>query len=85
MRFMKSLSLHSLKIVRWTGWLLLLVTLTFLLTGYLMSGRFHMALMDENHALTWHKLMHLPLIVLLTAHTVPAVYLAMQRWGWIKS
>jgi len=40
--------------------------------------------LDEKRALTFHRMLHLPLIVLVLAHSVPAVYLAIQRWGWIK-
>jgi len=28
--------------------------------------------------------MHLPLGILVVAHVVPSLYLAMLRWGWIK-
>ena len=41
-------------------------------------------LLDEKTALTIHRMLHWPLIVLVLAHSVSAVYLAMQRWGWIK-
>ncbi len=72
-----------LKIVRWSSWPLLLLIGCFLLTGYMISGR--LGLMDENKALALHKLLHLPLIALLLVHVIPAFYLALQRWGWIRS
>lgn len=82
---MNRLGVICVKLVRWTGWLLLPVVLGFLLTGYAMSGRYGLsALTDERTALTWHKLMHLPLGVLVVVHVVPSVYLALIRWGWIK-
>ncbi|MCL5098520.1 MAG: hypothetical protein M1608_13520 [Candidatus Omnitrophica bacterium] len=82
---MKRLDYVFLRVVRWSSWPLLLLVILFLITGYIMSGRFGMSrFMDEKTALTIHKLMHLPLLVLLVAHVVPAVYLAFQRWGWIK-
>jgi hypothetical protein len=75
----------ALKLVRWSGWPLLFLMLGFFLTGYIMSGRFGLAtLLDEKSALAFHKLLHLPLLVLSLAHIVPAVYLALKRWGWIK-
>jgi len=78
-------NLISLKIVRWSGWLLLPLVLAFLTTGYIMDGRYGFAkLLDAETALTLHRLFHLPLMVLVLAHVAPAVYLAMQRWGWIK-
>ena len=75
----------SLKIVRWSGWLLLPLVMLFLLTGYIMTGQYGFnKLLDEKSALSFHRMLHLPLIVLVVAHVVPAVYLALQRWGWIK-
>jgi hypothetical protein len=82
---MSKLNLVSLKILRWSGWLLLPLVLAFLLSGYIMDGRYGLGtLLDEKSALTFHRLLHLPLIVLVLAHVVPAVYLAFQRRGWIK-
>ena len=82
---MNTLVFVCLKLVRWTGWLLLPLVLAFLATGYAMSGRYGLSVLaDEKTALTLHKLMHLPLGVLLVVHVVPSVYLAMLRWGWIK-
>ena len=82
---MSKLRIFCLKLVRWTGWLLLPVVLMFLVTGYAMSGRYGLsALTDEKTALTLHKLMHLPLGLLTLVHVVPAFYLALIRWGWIK-
>ena len=82
---MNTLSFICLKTVRWTGWLLLPVVLAFLATGYAMSGRYGLsALTDEKTALALHKLMHLPLGLLVLVHVVPAFYLALIRWGWIK-
>jgi hypothetical protein len=64
---------------------LLPLILLFLLTGYIMDGRYGFnRVLDEKSALTAQRMLHLPLLVLLLAHSVPATYLAMQRWGWIK-
>lgn len=82
---MNTLSIFCLKFVRWTGWLLLPLVLSFLATGYAMSGRYGFnALADEKTALTLHKLMHLPLGLFVIVHVVPSIYLALLRWGWIK-
>jgi hypothetical protein len=82
---MSNVNLVLLKIIRWSGWLLLPLVLLFLLTGYIMDGRYGLArLLDEKTALTFHRMLHLPLIVLVLAHSLPAMYLALQRWGWIK-
>jgi hypothetical protein len=74
-----------LKLVRWTGWPLLPLVLLFLLTGYIMDGRYGFSkLLDASTALTFHRMLHLPLMILLLAHSLPAMYLALVRWGWIK-
>ena len=82
---MNQLNLVSLKIVRWSGWLLLPLLIAFLLTGYIMDGRYGFGkLLNEDTALMLHRMFHMPLMLLLLAHVVPAVYLAIQRWGWIR-
>ena len=82
---MNRLNSISLKLVRWSGWPLLPLILLFLLTGYIMDGRYGLSkLLDEQSALTFHRMLHLPLIILVLVHSVPAVYLALQRWGWIN-
>ena len=82
---MNKLNFILLKMVRWSGWPLLPLILLFLLTGYIMDGRYGLSrVLDEKSALTFHRMLHLPLIVLVLVHSAPAVYLAMQRWGWIS-
>ncbi len=82
---MSKLNFVSLKLVRWSGWLILPVVLAFLLSGYAMTGRGGLgALLDEQSALAFHRWLHLPLVILTLAHSVPAMYLALQRWGWLK-
>ena len=82
---MNKFSFVLLKLVRWSGWPLLPLVAMFLLTGYTMDGRYGLGkLLDEKSALTWHRMLHVPLMVLVLAHSLPAVYLALQRWGWIK-
>ena len=82
---MKQLDFILIKTMRWSSWPLLFLLLAFLLTGYTISGRYGLSvLMDEKEALALHKLLHLPLITLTLAHCLPAIYLAMIRWGWIR-
>lgn len=82
---MSKLQPAALKLVRWTGWLLIPVLLAFYLTGYAMSGRYGLSVLaDERTALALHKLLHLPLAALVVTHLIPSTYLAFIRWGWIK-
>ncbi len=74
-----------LRLVRWTGWLLLPAVLAFFLTGWAMTGRHGMAgLTDERTALALHRLMHVPLAALVVLHVLPSAYLAVVRWKWIR-
>ncbi len=82
---MNRLNAVFLKLVRWSGWLLLPLALGFLFTGYVISGRYGLGVfLTEERALTLHKLFHLPLVALLLGHVLPATWLALLRWGWIK-
>jgi len=72
------------RIVRWSSWPLLLFLVLFFVTGYAMSGRYGFgAIIDSKAALAVHKLCHAPLLALVVVHSVPAMYLAFRRWGWI--
>lgn len=82
---MNKLNFACLKLVRWSSWPLIPVIAGFLFTGYAISGQYGLGrLCDEKTALSWHRMLHGPLIVLVLVHSVPAVYLALQRWGWIN-
>jgi hypothetical protein len=82
---MNKFNLILLKVVRWSGWPLLPLILLFLLTGYIMDGRYGLSrVLDEKSALAFHRLLHVPLIVLVLAHSLAAAYLALQRWGWTR-
>ena len=84
-RDMNKFNFIMLKMVRWSGWPMLPLLFLFLLTGYIMDGRYGLSrLLDEKSALTFHRMLHVPLIVLVLAHSLPAGYLAMLRWGWIR-
>ncbi len=82
---MNRFNYYCLKTARWSSWPLLLLIVCFLLTGYMISGDFGLGRwVEEKQALTVHKLLHVPLLALLLIHVVPAVYLAVRRWGWLK-
>ncbi|PTX92571.1 hypothetical protein [Opitutus sp. ER46] len=82
---MSRLQFFALKLVRWTGWLLIPVVLAFFFTGYALSDGFGLGVwLDERTALALHRRLHLPLALLVGFHLVPSVYLAFVRWEWIK-
>lgn len=82
---MNKASLICLKTVRWSSCPLLLILGGFLLTGYAITGQYGLGRWcNEQDALTLHRMLHWPLIILVLVHSLPAVYLALQRWGWIR-
>jgi hypothetical protein len=82
---MRPLETTCLRVVRWSSWPLLLLVAAFFLTGYGISGRYGIGRwVTEQEALTLHKFFHLPLLILTLVHSIPAVYLALVRWGWIR-
>jgi hypothetical protein len=70
-----------IKTLRVAGWCLLALVTAYIATGYAMSGEygFH-RLMDAQTAKWWHRLLHLPLLVLAVAHAATASYFAWLRW-----
>lgn len=83
---MTNLNRTALKTVRITSWPLLLMVVASFVTGYMMSNRYGLATaVKPEKALVIHKLLHVPLLVVLVPHTLAAAYLAFKRWGWIKS
>ncbi len=82
---MSRLNFLLLKTVRWSGWPLLPLIALFLFTGYTIDGRYGLGRwLDEKTALTCHRMMHWPLMLLVAVHSLAACWLALQRWGWIK-
>ncbi len=70
-----------IKTLRVAGWCLLVTLIGFIVSGYVMTGRFHFGrLMSAQEGKAWHLLLHGPLIVLAVAHVVPAAYFAWLRW-----
>ena len=79
---------YVLKALRFTGWLLLVMMVLYIVSGYALVPEFWCdRLMKTKTAealhITW-KLDRL-LVPVFLVHSVGAVYLAMRRWGWIRS
>lgn len=70
-----------IKLLRTGGWCLLVVVTAFLVSGWMMTGRFHFGrLLSAQEAKDLHRLLHWPLVVLVVAHAGPATYFALIRW-----
>ena len=75
----------STKLGRISGWLLLVVILIYMASGYALCNDFGLGwLMSPGPALWLHKAMNWPLIVLMAGHVVPSIYLAFRRSRWSR-
>ena len=73
-----------LAIVRVTGWPLMALMVLYLLTGYALCGQHGLGgLMGVQQALAIHRFFAIPLVAVFLAHSLPSIYLAFWRWGWI--
>jgi cytochrome b subunit of formate dehydrogenase len=70
--------------VRLSAWPLLVLMILYFVSGYALCGLHGLgSLMSVEKALAIHKALDLPLLAILLAHTLPATWLAIQRWRWI--
>jgi hypothetical protein len=83
---MRNAHYYLLKLARLSGWLLLPLVITYIVTGFAISGEFGMnRWMHAETARGVHRTFEWPLIVLFSLHATTTAYFAMRRWGWIWS
>ena len=81
----KRLNYYLMKIARASGWLLLLLMILYILTGFALCGEYGVSkLIDAQTALKIHQVFEWPLIVVFLAHASVTSYFAFRRWGWIR-
>ncbi|MGD1018659.1 MAG: hypothetical protein ABSA12_04995 [Verrucomicrobiia bacterium] len=74
-----------IRTLRFTSWFLLALVLTYITTGYVMSGQFTLGgRANPRMALAIHRLLHVPLLVMFGLHALGGIYLAMRRKRWIR-
>jgi cytochrome b subunit of formate dehydrogenase len=82
---MAKLNIVCVKAVRITAWPLLALMILYLITGYVLCGQATLGRwIAVETALSVHKVFDVPLVALFVAHSLPAIYLAFVRWGWIR-
>jgi len=82
----KSWNYYLVKTARLSGWLLFLLVLLYIVTGFALCGELGVdRIIDEQSALSIHKIFEWPLVVTFVAHSVVTIYFAFRRWGWIKT
>lgn len=82
----RSWNYYLVKTARVSGWLLFLLVLLYMVTGFALCGEFGFdQLIDEQLALSIHQIFEWPLVAAFVTHSVVTIYFAFRRWGWIKT
>jgi hypothetical protein len=75
---------YLMKIARLSGWLLFVLVLGYILTGFALCGKLGFSqLIDLETALALHKLFDWPLVAIFAVHSAVTIYFALRRWGWM--
>jgi len=81
----RNVSFYLVKVVRISGWALLLLALAYMASGYALCGQFGFDRWISLRRAAWlHANLDLPFIALLLIHVVPAGYLAVRRRTWAR-
>jgi succinate dehydrogenase/fumarate reductase cytochrome b subunit len=81
----RNVNYYLVKTARISGWLLFFLVLLYIVTGFVLCGRYGFnKLIDEQTAIVLHKIFEWPLVIVFFVHSVVTIYFAMRRWGWIK-
>ena len=80
----KNIHYYLIKTARLSGWLLFVLVLLYIGTGFSLCGEYGVSkVIDYTTALAIHQIFEWPLIVLFLVHSGITIYFAMRRWGWI--
>lgn len=81
----RTVNYYLVKIVRISGWILFVIMLLFITTGFALCGKYGFSrIISTQAALRIHKIFDMPLIVSFLTHSLVAIYFALRRWGWIR-
>jgi cytochrome b subunit of formate dehydrogenase len=81
----KRINYYLMKTARTSGWLLLLLMILYIVTGFALCGEYGFSkVINVQAAFKVHKWFEWPLIVIFLAHSSTTIYFALRRWGWIK-
>lgn len=81
----RGLHYYLVKIARVSGWLLFLLVLLYILTGFVLCGEPGFSrLCSSQTALAIHRVFEWPLVGVFLVHSAITIYFALRRWGWIK-
>jgi succinate dehydrogenase/fumarate reductase cytochrome b subunit len=82
----RTIHYYLIKMVRLSGWTLLVLMAIYIVTGFALCDKLGMRqLLDTQSALVIHQIFDWPLLVAFAVHASLTVYFALRRWGWIKN
>lgn len=77
---------YVVKAVRISGWVLLILMVVYICSGYALTGEYGFdRLMSPTAAEVLHLKPDAVLLAALGVHAGGAIYLALRRWGWIRT
>ncbi|MCR4415494.1 MAG: hypothetical protein NUV77_24045 [Thermoguttaceae bacterium] len=80
----KSAMYWLVKIARLSGWLLFVLVLLYLVTGFALCGEYGVSRwISAQRALDIHRVFEWPLVAVFATHSAVTIYFAMRRWRWI--
>lgn len=81
----RNISFYLVKMVRISGWFLLVLALTYIASGYALCGEYGFDKLLSPRLAQWlHENLDVPFVVFLLMHSLAAIYLALRRWTWAR-
>lgn len=81
----RNMSFYLVKMVRISGWFLMVLALAYMASGYALCGKYGFdKLLSPRLAQRLHENLDVPFAVFLLMHSLPAIYLALRRWTWAR-
>ena len=82
----RNASYYLMKTARISGWLLFVLVLLYIMTGFSLTGEFGFGrLISPQSALAVHEIFEWPLIAIFAVHSAITIHFALRRWGWIRT
>jgi len=72
---------YLIKLERWSCWLLFVLTVFFLITGYSMLGEYGLSrIISKREATDIHTVLGMPFLILFAFHMSLRIYFVLKRW-----
>jgi cytochrome b subunit of formate dehydrogenase len=81
----RTLTYYLMKTARVSGWLLFVLVLGYIVTGFALCGKLGFSQwIDMRTAMAIHKFFDWPLVAIFAVHSAVTIYFVERRWGWIQ-